>query len=499
MSESPGFGRRLLIVSDMHLGRDCKEITGMPERARPNPEFDQAFIDLLDHYTSAREGEWKIIFAGDFIDFVEVVVTPGQKGPHDVRLSFETTTEENQYGLGSEAERSVIKLERTMSYHQGLFKRLAHFVREGGEIVLLRGNHDTEFHWRKVQRVFRRNMASLAFGHLKLDVDEAIEIRGQFQDRIDFAPWCYVEPGRIYVEHGHQYDVYCSYDNQLYPVSPTNPRKIDTPLFAFTMRYFVNVLHDYAAHNAELWQAKDYFYWLRKKGFGGTFYVVKMGLLTLFRLIQYAYRFAYGRVRRYGKEHNKNLRMEAQRYGVSARKLAQVDALHHTPINRNLSELARLLLLDRLALAVGTLAMALFILVVVDNVWLELLGLLATGAGAFLINKKMAPRRFLFPGPKQAQAARKIVSILDVPLVVMGHSHVRRVSDLGKGRTYVNTGCWLPPLEGSARPSLYHLVVEEKPELRIFEQATQSAHLADVEVTKPSAGDREPDVEPLGA
>jgi UDP-2,3-diacylglucosamine pyrophosphatase LpxH len=492
--------RRLLIVSDMHLGRDCKEITGFAEVQRPNPEFDQAFISLLDHYTSARESEWRLVFAGDFIDFVEVVLVPGNKGPLDVRLTFEATTEEITFGLGNEAERSVLKLERTMHYHEALFRRIAHFVREGGEIVLIRGNHDTEFHWRKVQRVFRKNMASFAYAHLKLEVDEAIEIRNAFQDRIIFAPWCYIEPERIYIEHGHQYDVYCSYDHQLYPVSPTNPRRIDTPLFAFTMRYFVNMLNDFAAHNADLWTLKDYFEWLKKRGINGTIYVTKMGFMTGIRMLQYAWRFAYGLVPRYIKEHEKHLAQEARRFGVPKEKLLEVDALHHTPINRNLSELARLLFLDRFALAAGALATALFILVVVDNVWLELLGLFAIAVGAWLINRKMAPRRYLLPGPKQAQAAKKIASILEVPLVVMGHSHVRRYTDVGKGRMYINTGCWLPPLPGHERPSLYHVVVEgTRPELRIFELSTQTPHTADVDVTRPNAGDRGPDAELLEA
>jgi UDP-2,3-diacylglucosamine pyrophosphatase LpxH len=491
--------RRLLIVSDMHLGRDCKEITGFAERARPNPEFDQGFIEMLDHYTSAREKEWRLVFAGDFIDFVEVVVVPGSKGPYDVRLTFDATTEEIHFGLGTEAERSIIKLERTMAYHQSLFRRVAHFVREGGEIVLIRGNHDTEFHWRKVQKVFRKNLASMAFGHLKLEVDEAIEVRSAFQDRIQFAPWCYYEADRIYIEHGHQYDVYCSYDHQLYPVSLTNPRTIDTPLFAFTMRYFVNMLNDYAAHNAEMWEVKDYFYWLRKRGVEGTVYVCKMGLITGYRLIGHAWRLAYGRVGRYGQEHSKHMTAEAERYGIPLAKLQQIDALHHTPISHNMSEVFRLLFLDRIALAAATLATALLILLVLDNVWLQLVGLLLAAAAAFGINKKMEPRRYLLPGPKQAQAAWKIAQILEVPAVVMGHSHVRRVSDLGKGRTYFNTGCWLPPMGSSGRPSMYHMVVDDRPQLFIFERTTQTAHPADVEVTKPTVGDRESDVEAIGS
>src|SRR5688572_8831478 len=94
--------RRLLVTSDMHLGRDCNQITGF-KRQRPDPEFDRALIDMLDFYTSAREEEWRYIIAGDFIDFIEVVVVPEHKGVLDLNLSFEITEEEKAFGLGSEA------------------------------------------------------------------------------------------------------------------------------------------------------------------------------------------------------------------------------------------------------------------------------------------------------------------------------------------------------------------------------------------------------------
>jgi hypothetical protein len=56
-----------------------------------------------------------------------------------------------------------------------------------------------------------------------MDVDEAIEKRNELQERIHFVPWMYVEPGRIYFEHGNQYDEYCSFDHWLLPGEPAEP------------------------------------------------------------------------------------------------------------------------------------------------------------------------------------------------------------------------------------------------------------------------------------
>ncbi len=493
--------RRLLVLSDMHLGRDCNEITGFEHTARPNPEFDQAFVDLLDFYTVARENEWRIIFAGDFIDFIELVVVPGKHGPLDLALSFEVTQEEKEFGLGTEAERVVVKLKKTLEYHNQFFRRLSQFIREGGEVSIMRGNHDVELFWPKVQRVFRRKLAKFAFDEQNLDVDEAIERHTDFQGRVSFVPWVYIEPGRVYIEHGHQYDVYCSFDHQLYPISPTNPRRIDTPVSAFAMRYFVNMLQDFAAHHADVWSAKDYVAWLKRRGLGGSLYIIRMAIGTSYRMLLYAARFTMGRVRRYGKQHNKRLADEAEKHGVSRESLTLVDALHHLPVSKNLPELMRLLFLDRILLVGGALALTLLILLVVDNTWIELVSIALTAFLAVRANKWLAPRRYLLPGPKQAQAAKKIADLLEVPLVVMGHSHMRRVEDIGEGRRYINTGCWLPPLPGKEHVDvkepcncrLSHLVVEDddQADLRVFCRAARTVRLADVQPPEGQGGDVE--------
>lgn len=496
--------RRLLVVSDMHLGRDCNDITGFDAK-RPDSKFDQAFIDMLDHYTSARETEWRLVLAGDFVDFVEVVVVPAVHGPLKLHLSFDVSEEERAYGLGTEAERTLIKMHKTFDYHHHFFLRLAHFVREGGELVIIRGNHDVEFHWRKVQRVFRRMLADLAFSGMQLDVDQAIERRNAFQSRVRFSAWSYYEPGRVYIEHGHQYDPYCSFDLQLYPVSPTNPRRIDTPVFMFAMRYFVNMMQDFAAHDADMWTLRDYVAWLRQKGLSGVLYTSRMAGVTGLRLLVYALRFAYGRVGRYTKEQTKRLTSVAESYGVKPETLEKVNSLRHIPVNRNLPELMRLLFLDRVLLAGGALVTCLFFLFVFDNPWLDLAGVVATALAAWAVNRRMAPRRYLLPGPKQKQAAQRIARLLKVPLVVMGHSHVRQNVDLGGGRTYVNTGCWLPPRpendhtdpKAPCTCKLSHLVIEEGPELRVFCKVNRTVRVADLESGPAQAGEERP--EPLSA
>jgi hypothetical protein len=232
-----------------------------------------------------------------------------------------------------------------------------------------------------------------------------------------------------------------------------------------------------------------------------------MGLGAAGRMLVYAIQWTFGRVARYSKEHAKRLAEEATRFNISLEKLSAIDNLHHTPVSRNLAEVARLLFLDRVLLGLGVLWLVLMVLLVAESVWIELAGILLVSALAVRINRRLAPRRHLRPGPKQASAAAKIAEILEVPLVVMGHSHVRKDVDLGSSRRYVNTGCWLPPSEspGHTDPAapctckLSHLVVplQGRPELRVFCKAARTVRLTDFdEVNQPTADLYQPSAAP---
>jgi UDP-2,3-diacylglucosamine pyrophosphatase LpxH len=493
--------RRLLILSDIHLGRDCKEITGFERSARPGPAFDDALIDLITHYTAGSESDWRIVFNGDFIDFIEVVVVPEETGILNFHTSFDVTDEEKEFGLGSEPERVIVKLERTLAYHAQFFTHLARFIYSGGDVVMVRGNHDIELFWPKVQGVFRRKLAGFAFRDQMVDLDAMLVARRAFQERITFAPWIYYEEGRIYAEHGHQYDPYCSIDYQLYPVSPTNTRRIDMPVSAFAMRFFVNLMNDFTPDDAGRWRLPDYIRWFRSRGIGGGLYAARMAIGAGFRAIWYAVRYARGQVQKYGLEHARGMNDEAARYGVSIEKLRSIDSLHHIPVSRNLPELLRLMYLDRVLLTLGVGLVVLLFLFTFESGWVEFVGVLILGAIGAWINRRMKPRQYLVSGPKQARSAGRIADILDVPLVVMGHSHVRQSVHLSEGRRYVNTGCWLPaPAEqehiddrAPCTCRLSHLVVgiDGQAELRTFCRVNRTVRLADVEPRRASSIIRE--------
>ncbi len=221
-----------LVISDLHL-----------QEADRNPAgrlfyFDQEFADFLRHYRlfHVEKRRWKLIIDGDFIEFYHI---PHQASSDDKLLRGATLTETDiKFFPGTEWQKSVWKLDLILSSHPQLLLALARFVADGNEIYILRGNHDLEFFWPEVQDHFRLLVAQ----HYPVD-KSYIEMKVAVKNSIHFVPWFYLEKDLLYVEHGHQYDPYCSNKNNLCPVLESNPRQIELALSAFTMRYFVARIH----------------------------------------------------------------------------------------------------------------------------------------------------------------------------------------------------------------------------------------------------------------
>lgn len=229
MAEAAPSSYNYLIISDLHL-----------QEAEKNPVgrlfyFDQEFLDFLRHYRMFYEGQrrWKLIIAGDFIEFYHRIHE--RPDPNDKLLrGAQLTKTDFKFYPGTEWQKSVWKLDRIARSHQLLFIALARFILEGNEIYILRGNHDLEFFWPQIQDYFRLLVAEFHPSEKSYP-----DTKDAAMARIHFVPWFYLEPGLVYVEHGHQYDPYCSNAHNLYPVLPGNQQQLEWALSAFTMRYFV--------------------------------------------------------------------------------------------------------------------------------------------------------------------------------------------------------------------------------------------------------------------
>src|SRR5262249_37094228 len=155
---------------------------------------DRQLAALFDWYREHPHGgrPWRLIIAGDFVDFVGMSVSPPT-----TKLSTPLDEDDVSLGLGGAEDHTIYKLRCVARRHHAVFEGLARFIAAGNTLVVVRGNHDVDFHWPKVQDEFVRQLAT----HARIE-------RGC----VEFSPWFYYEEGRVFVEHGHQYDHYCSYE-----------------------------------------------------------------------------------------------------------------------------------------------------------------------------------------------------------------------------------------------------------------------------------------------
>ena len=124
-------------------------------------------------------------------------------------------------------------MDRVLRSHPQLLLALARFLLAGNEIYILRGNHDVEMFWPQVQDHFRLLLAQ----HHPADTTY-LDMKAAVQARLHFRPWFFLDKDLLYVEHGCQYDPFCTNEHNLYPVMPDRPSQIHLPFSAFSMRYF---------------------------------------------------------------------------------------------------------------------------------------------------------------------------------------------------------------------------------------------------------------------
>ena len=209
----------LLAISDLHLGADLKP------GARPSRRgFDLQLAEFLDWHAANRKNgiPWRLILNGDIVDFVAITVTPGPEA------EFEVRPEERQFGLAAEESKCVWKLRKTFDRHPEVFDALARFLHKGNLLHIVRGNHDSEFHWPAVQAEFNRQLVD------RLGLRGAA--RRRVEERIQFHPWFYLEPGFLYAEHGNAHDHY-SVQSGFFDPAGVN-RELELPLSSQVLRYF---------------------------------------------------------------------------------------------------------------------------------------------------------------------------------------------------------------------------------------------------------------------
>jgi UDP-2,3-diacylglucosamine pyrophosphatase LpxH len=217
----------IAIISDLHLseGRNpSSKKFNLNEDFFFDEEFER-FLAYLESESERRGRKWRLIIAGDMVDFLQITRLPES-------AQFELRRSEAEYGLGTQPDKTIWKMKVMMEGHWNFFRGLGRFIWAGNKCTIMTGNHDIEWTVPQVQTAFREMMK----GYLP---DEAIKKEEVVSSQIEFCPWFYYEPGLIWVEHGNQYDSMNSFDYFLFPYLPGN-KELMLPGGSFFVRYLFN-------------------------------------------------------------------------------------------------------------------------------------------------------------------------------------------------------------------------------------------------------------------
>ena len=430
-SAEPNYGvaihsHNVLAFSDVHLGSDLVShaFPDAPRRTRLSEKRDRDLSALLDWYRAHRveDRPWRLVIGGDFIDFSGMSV---MAQAHEIVT--EPTEEEIAHGLGGAADHSLAKLKLVMDHHASIMQSLADFVAAGNQLVIVRGNHDIDWHWDCVQAEFKTRLAALA----------------QVPDgAIEFAPWFYYEEGRLYLEHGHQYDSYCSHEHVLYPVAPGDPRRMALSLSDVLVRYIVRPTRGLVEGGHEKKGVLDYFRFGLSLG-------VKGALLLLSRFVEAnralfsLWRDHVGRTaKKSRREADRRMRKLAVAYRISLKRLRALMKLQRKPATASLGAIATSLMLDRLAL--GTLAIVATVTLLAFSEHVSLLGPLIGVLGvAVVVSRRIwLVRHTPEPSAELRERSALVARLFPAAFVVMGHTHLPEMKTTAERTTYVNLGAW---------------------------------------------------------
>lgn len=442
----------ILVFSDVHLGSDLNDAGPHVPRS---PSVDRDLAAMLAHYRGVKPpaDRWRIVIAGDFIDFVGMSVD----AKDDEELTTELTAEERRNGVGSAEDHARLKLQRVARRHAAVFEELGKLVADGHTLTLLHGNHDIELHWDGLKQDFRTIVLAAVPG----------DARSRAHERIDFEPWFFHRQNVVYIEHGHQYDPFCSTAFILAPVSPRDPRRVERSYSDSLLRAIVRRTPGLKEHGHENRGLASYVGWAFTLGWRGMIGLWARFFAVVFELLktQRAYVAESGRAMQVA--HDRRVAEHAAQKALDEARVRELLTLHARP---NLSTFRGVLagvMLDRLATAVLVVVALVAIALLVRLGPLAGYGWHAVGA-VFVMWVALhvffsRGRGSVSPADVMVERAAHIAKLFGAPIVVMGHTHVPFTADAG-GAKYVNVGSWAEADDPTStyRAARTHLVIHER-------------------------------------
>ena len=441
----------IVVVSDLHLGRGRNPETGRFQSLEAffyDEDFYQ-FCQYLCRESFQRGQGVTLVFNGDTFDLLRIEPSP---------VAADASRKEKRWGPTVNPEVAGSMLDDVLAGHARFVEAVASVLEAGHPVVFLPGNHDIELQWSTGQAAVRR--AVLAAVRARKGEGAVAPADALLR----FEAWFFHEPGRVWIEHGCQYDAESSFRFYLRSRAEKRADAIaqlerDLPLGSFCQRYLYNAFGSLSFIVPSTRANVRYFRWLMVNRPGLLVQVLAshgpFGLQFLRRL---------GRVvvptRALEQAHLEELEELAVRSKLGE-KLKRIEALKDVPLNLVLA--VRTLVVPPAKLgSVGLLAAILaaglwFSLFNVINqaqvagvfktlLFLLLNGVMVLGLVAASFYALIRDRPDVRPGPLK-RAAQEIVNQLDVSVVTFGHTHdevLWRLDRPSAGKSwYFNTGTWI--------------------------------------------------------
>ena len=447
----------LVVVSDLHLGEGVQSSEG---RYVPNEDFfyDAHFARFLEHLRqryAGRPGALKLVLNGDTFDFLTVTSVP-----HDSEASFRhfrVSNFEKKFGLNSSAKKSIYKLDRIAAGHPAFFRALANFIADGFELVVIRGNHDLELYFTEVKE---RMLEHLVYQDDRLTVETA-------RARVSFYEWFYLEPDRVYIEHGNQYDAGNSIRYPFHPIlamkktARERDRILDYPLGSNFVRFFYNRVRLLDPYSPRIVSFDHYLSFIKRYNLFDVWKVYKDHYPHFLAALGTAPEIGSA-----GASEDENARQKTD-FGAFAGSripedmITQLSELKPPPAPAGKASVVKEMItaVMRRAFRFSLLAfIAIFlwagVLQIIDNVpgvtvnafLTALFAVISLGAMITIwihLDRKLRRREGITDTSKMPGIAEKIAAIAGVDMVLMGHSHRADYRRIDSGRRfYANSGTW---------------------------------------------------------
>ncbi len=421
-----------IVISDLHFGEELGE---SGDAMLHFQRLTRAFSRFLEYYDQNRQDglPWRLIIAGDMIDFIRARII----------------VDEHAEPARDACTQAALALDRIITEHPARFLDLARFMAAGNEVVILKGNHDVDLHWEEIQTRLVDHLAALLPEH-------ADAVRA----RVQFSRWFWHEPDVVYVEHGNQYDRFCSFEHVLEPT--IQARELEEPIAHQILRAFGGLIAGTIdLHAADRLSLFDFLRWLVRLGPG----LIGRLACTYFASIAWMIdtRRRLSRAASHAREGQRSRVAElADRFTLGEEVIHSLDALRERPAGWRIRDGFRLLFMDRVFFfALAALAGIGFLFRPLPSID-KIFGLAILGACVAATTIALARLREVSPVRKLRQVARRIQEMVRVPYVVFGHSHVPEDEPLENGGKYFNTGSW----SGDAGGGLTHLCIMRDQEMR---------------------------------